>query len=115
MRWQRVTGIAANLGLVMADPASLNMSCSQLVLDRIDPLVEPGVMGTSHLHQIVGGNAFNATMDLADDPATRASCTTCTFTDDFSNYWTAAMYFQARNGSYKRVRQLGAPFHEDDI
>ncbi|KAK3296697.1 uncharacterized protein B0H64DRAFT_356211 [Chaetomium fimeti] len=97
----------------MAYPASLKMSCSQLVLDRLDPLVQPGVTGTSHLHQIVGGNAFNATMDPAGGPAERSTCTTCTFTDDFSNYWTAAMYFQARNGSYKRVKQLGALFHEE--
>ncbi|KAK4153217.1 hypothetical protein C8A00DRAFT_43844 [Chaetomidium leptoderma] len=91
----------------MASPASLKMPCSQLVLDRIDPLVDPGVMGSPHLHQIVGGNAFNATMDPADAPADRASCTTCTFTDDFSNYWTAVMYFQARNGSYRREARNG--------
>lgn len=27
--------------------------------------------------------------------------------EDFSNYWTANLYFKARNGSYKRVPQLG--------
>jgi hypothetical protein len=70
-------------------------------------------MGTPHLHQIAGGNAFNATMDPADDPAERSSCTSCNLIDDFSNYWTAVMYFQARNGSYKRVKQLGTLFHEE--
>lgn len=25
---------------------------------------------------------------------------------DFSNYWTASLYFKARNGSFKRVPQL---------
>ena len=25
--------------------------------------------------------------------------------EDFSNYWTAVLYFKARNGSYKRVQQ----------
>ncbi|KAB5550772.1 hypothetical protein GE09DRAFT_1059339 [Coniochaeta sp. 2T2.1] len=103
---------AAWLDLACCFGPSLKMSCSQLVVDRIDPLVQPGIVGSAHLHQIVGGNSFNATMDPAADPADKSSCTTCTFTDDFSNYWTAAMYFQARNGTYKRVKQLGALFHE---
>jgi len=35
-----------------------------------------------------------------------SSCTTCTFTEDFSNYWTPVMYFRARNGTFKRVPQM---------
>ncbi|KAK4249200.1 hypothetical protein C7999DRAFT_30252 [Corynascus novoguineensis] len=125
MMYDKMLGVIASASLALAlpqyaeirdepySPASLKMSCSRLVLDRIDPLNDPGVFGTSHLHTIVGGNSFNATMDPAGDPAERSSCTTCTFTDDFSNYWTPAMYFRARNGSYKRVEQLGALFHEE--
>ena len=52
-------------------------------------------------------------MDPTDDPAERSTCTTCTFTDDFSNYWTATMFFRARNGTYRRVKQLGALYHEE--
>jgi hypothetical protein len=33
----------------------LRFSCSQLVIDRLDPLVNSGVVGSPHLHQIVGG------------------------------------------------------------
>lgn len=44
-------------------------------------------------------------MDPKDDPANRATCTTCVFTEDLSNYWTAVLYFKARNGSYHRVNQ----------
>lgn len=36
-----------------------------------------------------------------------STCTTCQFSEDFSNYWTAVLYFKAQNGSYKRVPQLG--------
>lgn len=36
-----------------------------------------------------------------------SSCTTCTFTQDFSNYWTATLWFQARNGSFYPVPQKG--------
>lgn len=42
-------------------------------------------------------------MDPTKPPPTQATCTTCTFADDFSNYWTAVLFFKARNGSYKRV------------
>ena len=106
--------------------AVLRFSCSQLVVERLDPyvvhlslqptarsrpdtnfitsLVNPGVEQSPHLHQIVGGNAFSPSMNM-DIPAT-ATCTTCTFADDFSNYWTAVLYFRARNGTFKRVQQM---------
>ena len=34
-----------------------------------------------------------------------STCTTCQFAEDFSNYWTATLYFKSRNGTYKRVPQ----------
>jgi hypothetical protein len=40
------------------------------------------------------------------DVSKLASCTSCTFSEDFSNYWTANIYFRARNGTYKRVPQM---------
>lgn len=87
----------------------LRFGCAQIVIDRIDPLVNPGQIPSPHIHQIVGGNAFNVTMPT-DDVAKHATCTTCSFADDFSNYWTANLYFRARNGSYKRVPQGGAAY-----
>ena len=53
-------------------------------------------------------NSFNVTMDHSTgfDLAARSTCTTCQFTEDLSNYWTAVVYFKARNGTYKRVPQL---------
>ena len=85
----------------------MRFSCSQLVVDRIDPLVDPGAVPSPHLHQIVGGNSFNASMDPATHDLPAAStCTSCTFSEDFSNYWTAVLFFKARNGSFMRVPQL---------
>ncbi|EGS19730.1 uncharacterized protein CTHT_0042120 [Thermochaetoides thermophila DSM 1495] len=85
----------------------LRFSCSQLLITRLDPLVTPGLPQSPHVHQIVGGNAFNVSMDtLTHDPAQLSSCTTCTFAEDFSNYWTQVLYFRARNGTFKRVRQF---------
>ncbi|KAH6717339.1 hypothetical protein BKA61DRAFT_733469 [Leptodontidium sp. MPI-SDFR-AT-0119] len=86
----------------------LRFGCSQLVVERTDPLVTPGQIPSPHMHQIVGGNAFNASMDPADlDPAKTAKCTSCKLTEDFSNYWTASIYFQSpENGTFKRVPQM---------
>ncbi|KAF2175939.1 hypothetical protein K469DRAFT_608896 [Zopfia rhizophila CBS 207.26] len=95
--------LLATLALSAPAHAMLRFSCSQLVVDRIDPLVQPGAAPSSHLHQIVGGNSFNASMDPNIELPESSTCTSCTFTEDFSNYWTAVLYFRARNGTYKRV------------
>ncbi|KAH9219459.1 hypothetical protein DL95DRAFT_433809 [Leptodontidium sp. 2 PMI_412] len=85
----------------------LRFSCSQLVVDRLDPLVNPGVVPSPHIHQIVGGDSFKPTMEReTHDLVTASTCTSCTFSEDFSNYWTAVLYFRARNGTFKRVPQL---------
>ncbi|KAL2195200.1 hypothetical protein P885DRAFT_62441 [Corynascus similis CBS 632.67] len=95
--------------LALAAPASalIRFGCSQLVVERLDPLVTPGVNPSPHLHQIIGGNAFNVTMNAEDgDIGEMATCTTCQFSEDFSNYWTAVLFFKARNGTYHRVPQV---------
>ncbi|KAF2114871.1 hypothetical protein BDV96DRAFT_646738 [Lophiotrema nucula] len=85
----------------------MRFQCSQLVVDRLDPLVNPGLVPSPHLHQIVGGNSFNASMDpKTHDLPSVSTCTSCTFSEDFSNYWTAVMYFKARNGTFTRVPQV---------
>ncbi|KAH6654844.1 hypothetical protein BKA67DRAFT_566334 [Truncatella angustata] len=87
--------------------AMMRFSCSQLVVERLDPLVNPGSVPSPHLHQIVGGNSFNASMDpKTHDLPSGSTCTSCTFLEDFSNYWTAVLFFRARNGTYKRVPQF---------
>jgi hypothetical protein len=114
MRFQDLTSVAAMLTPAVVSqalppynftiPPMLRFQCSQLVIDRIDPLVNPSVIPSPHLHQIVGGNSFNAS--LSHDLPSQSTCTSCTFSEDFSNYWTAVMYFRARNGTYKRVPQF---------
>ena len=40
------------------------------------------------------------------DPPSASTCTTCTYAEDFSNYWTASLYFRSpENGTYKMVPQ----------
>ncbi|KAH8899999.1 hypothetical protein GQ53DRAFT_816033 [Thozetella sp. PMI_491] len=88
----------------------LRFGCSQITIERLDPLVQPGSIPSAHVHQVVGGNGFNATMESGADISKLADCTTCSFAEDFSNYWTANVYFRARNGSYKRVPQVSNRF-----
>ncbi|RDL36599.1 uncharacterized protein BP5553_05951 [Venustampulla echinocandica] len=91
------------LALALAGPsqAALRFGCSTVSIQRLDPVVQPGMVPSSHVHQIVGGNAFNATM--TGDIGEQGTCTTCTFSEDFSNYWTAVLFFKHQNGTYKRV------------
>ncbi|KAK4188081.1 hypothetical protein QBC35DRAFT_451676 [Podospora australis] len=86
----------------------LRFSCSQLVVERADPIVNPGQFFSPHTHQIVGGNSFNITMDPATiDPPKQSKCTSCRMVEDFSNYWTASIYFQSpENGTFKRIPQF---------
>ncbi|OIW25765.1 hypothetical protein CONLIGDRAFT_663429 [Coniochaeta ligniaria NRRL 30616] len=98
--------LAAHGSAQSASMPMMRFSCSKLVIDRLDPLVTPGQVPSPHLHQIVGGDSFNATMDpAAHDLPAASTCTSCTFSEDFSNYWTAVLYFRARNGTYRRVPQ----------
>ncbi|EAQ85456.1 hypothetical protein CHGG_09470 [Chaetomium globosum CBS 148.51] len=85
----------------------IRFSCSQLVVARMDPLVNPELAQSPHVHQVVGGNSFGVSMDPeTHDLVEQSTCTSCTFSEDFSNYWTAVLYFRARNGTYKRVPQF---------
>ena len=97
----------AQLAQNAAAQQMMRFSCAQLVVERLDPLVSPGMIGSPHMHEIVGGNSFNASMPPVEyDPSKESTCTTCSFSEDFSNYWTANMWFRARNGSFKRVPQV---------
>ncbi|KAI1844869.1 hypothetical protein JX266_008885 [Neoarthrinium moseri] len=100
MRW-----LYASIALVAPAWAGLRFQCSTLTYQRLDPVVQPGSNPSAHVHHIVGGNAFNASM--TGDVSTRATCTTCQMSEDFSNYWTAVLYFKhPTNGSYHRVSTI---------
>ncbi|KAG2010632.1 hypothetical protein CC2G_013437 [Coprinopsis cinerea AmutBmut pab1-1] len=103
MGWTRV--ISALISLALPASAFIRLPCSNLVTQRFDPLVTPGEV-SPHVHQIVGGNAFNLSMDPSIDYGETATCTTCRFKEDKSNYWTAVLYFRHPNGSFIRVPQM---------
>jgi hypothetical protein len=110
MQWKTfavAVAAASPVSAQFATAAMMRFQCSRLVIERVDPLVSPGMIQSPHIHQIAGGNSFNATMTpVTYDPSKESTCTTCTYSEDFSNYWTANLYFRARNGTYKRVKQM---------
>lgn len=75
-----------------------------LVVERSDPIVAPGNV-SGHVHQIMGGNAFDFEMDYADTQS--STCTSCTVHGDFSNYWTPILYYQHQDGTFEKVDQVG--------
>ncbi|KAI1321502.1 hypothetical protein F5Y16DRAFT_413701 [Xylariaceae sp. FL0255] len=111
MFWTTLLGLATNRRF--GAMTMLRFGCAQVVIDRLDPLVNPGEIPSPHVHRVAGGNAFNATMTTGD-VSDVANCTTCAFSQDFSNYWTANLYYKARNGTYKRVPQGSAAYQFND-
>ena len=79
-----------------------------LVLERIDPLLNPG--STSyHVHSVVGGNGWASEMDYAQTQT--SNCSTVSPKADKSNYWMPNVYFQdPNNGSFIRVPEQ--PYHK---
>jgi hypothetical protein len=62
----------------------MRFACSQLTVERLDPLVNPGLLGSPHTHQIVGGNSFQADMKPGEhDLVNQSTCMSCTFSEDF--------------------------------
>ena len=53
MKWN--TLITASGLLVAPGHALIRFGCAQLTVQRLDPLVNPGQIPSSHLHQIIGG------------------------------------------------------------
>lgn len=52
--------------------ALLRFPCAQLVIDRIDPLVNPGVAPSPHLHQLIGGVSFASSLSVERFVANRS-------------------------------------------
>jgi hypothetical protein len=74
---------AAKAQNVSRGAAMMRFACSQLTVERLDPLVNPGVVGSPHTHQIVGGNSFQSDMKPVEyDLVEKSTCTTCTFSED---------------------------------
>jgi len=56
--------LAQSASAQQAVSSMFRFGCSQLTIERADPLVTPGMNPAPHTHQIVGGNSFNITVRL---------------------------------------------------
>ncbi|OBT64345.1 hypothetical protein VE03_05813 [Pseudogymnoascus sp. 23342-1-I1] len=96
--------VAALLAIAPAD-AFWRLPCrAPLLYERTDPIVNPGTI-SAHSHTIMGGNGFSNDMNYADTQA--STCSSCTVTKDFSNYWVPNLYYKGQNGSFTSVEQIG--------
>jgi hypothetical protein len=75
-----------------------------LVVERADPIVNPGLVA-GHVHTIMGGSGFGFTMDY--NQTQESQCSSCAPIADKSNYWIPSLYYQAENGSFTPVPQNG--------
>jgi len=82
------------------DGDTFTVNCHPLTVQRSDPIVQPGVP-SSHVHSVVGGNAFKRTMGPTD--ALRANETTCDKAIDHSNYWVPQLYHQRNDKLWELV------------
>lgn len=55
-----------------------------VVIERLDPLLSAGKTPSQHVHSVVGGNGFAATMDFAQTQT--STCATVQPVADKSNY-----------------------------
>jgi hypothetical protein len=100
------TNILAGL-LAIAAPVSAfwRLPCkAPLVVERADPIVNPGAVA-GHVHTIMGGNGFGFDMDFASTQ--KSTCSSCTVSKDFSNYWVPTLYYKGKDGSFTSVNQVG--------
>lgn len=75
--------LVAALGLLAPSDALLRFGCAKSSVQRLDPLVNPGVNPSPHLHQIIGGNSFNISMSPeSHDLVKLSTCTSCQFSED---------------------------------
>jgi len=93
--------LAALVPLAFSVGGTFTVNCHTLTVQRSDPIVNPNVPG-SHLHTVIGGNAFKRSMPGMFD-ARSANQTSCDKAKDHSNYWTPYMYHMTADGKFQMV------------
>ncbi|KAL1745623.1 hypothetical protein HDZ31DRAFT_62936 [Schizophyllum fasciatum] len=79
---------------------------SPLVSERVDPIINPGVIPANHVHTIHGGSNFAANSTY--DQLVRSDCTSCKVVQDKTNYWFPKLYFKdPAVGKYEEVANGG--------
>ncbi|KAH7929788.1 hypothetical protein BV22DRAFT_1001996 [Leucogyrophana mollusca] len=95
--------------LIMSGTAHawFRVACTNpLVQERVDPIVQPGVVPSQHVHTIHGASNFAPSATY--DSVRASSCTSCEVTQDLSNYWFPKLYFHDKTANtYEEVANGG--------
>ncbi|KAG9088375.1 hypothetical protein FRC06_002059 [Ceratobasidium sp. 370] len=87
------TAFVAALTMASGANAWFRLACTDpLVQERVDPVVQPGVTPSQHVHTVHGGSGFRSNSTFESLRA--ASCTSCLVKQDLSNYWFPKLYFR---------------------
>ncbi|KAL1745622.1 hypothetical protein HDZ31DRAFT_62935 [Schizophyllum fasciatum] len=79
---------------------------SPLVSERVDPIINPGVIPANHVHTVHGGSNFAA--NATYDDLLESSCTSCKVVEDKTNYWFPKLYFKdPADGKFEEVSNGG--------
>ncbi|KAF8658416.1 hypothetical protein AX16_001967 [Volvariella volvacea WC 439] len=71
-----------------------------LTTQRVDPIVQPGVVST-HVHSVLGGSNFG--LNLSTQSLRDSECTSVPIVEDNSNYWYPVRMLIWRNDSFSSV------------
>lgn len=85
---------------------TFTVNCQPLTVQRRDPLVQPGADLSDHVHSVIGGTAFSASLDPTK--ALASGATTCDKELDHSVYWTPQLYHITADGKYEIVKFTGS-------
>ncbi|KAK4902978.1 hypothetical protein LTR49_026957 [Elasticomyces elasticus] len=99
---------AFSFAALLSAPVSAfwRMPCpGRLVLERIDPLIFPGVV-SPHVHTVSGGSGFG--FETSYKQQRESACSSCPIKQDLSAYWTPKLYYMGKDGkSFEDVPQAG--------
>ena len=74
----------------------LAISCAPMVYTRVDPLTSFNETCSDHIHLVYGNKHFRSALDFEKDM--KKEDTTCIAHNDFSSYWSPALYSRDRKG-----------------
>lgn len=81
---------------------TFTVNCSPLTIQRRDPIVSPNQDLSDHVHAVIGGTAFDAS--LTPERALQSVATTCDKELDHSDYWVPQLYHITPDNKYELVK-----------
>ncbi|KAI7553806.1 WSC-domain-containing protein [Hortaea werneckii] len=98
--------LALTSTLLAPTEAFWRMPCpGRLLLERIDPIVDPGEV-SGHVHTVSGGSGFGFNTSFEQQRA--SACSSCPIKQDMSAYWTPKLYWMSEDGTqFEDVPQAG--------